>query len=51
VTAVTDYSLSSPLFFGRRVLMCSIADSSATHDRLSKKIALTAIIDQADNST
>jgi len=36
VTAVTDYSSSSPLFFGRRVI---------------QKIALTAIVDQADNST
>jgi len=36
VTAVTDYSSSSPLFFGRRVI---------------QKIALTAIVDQADNLT
>ena len=36
VTAVTDYCSSSPLFFGRRVI---------------QKIALTAIVDQADNLT
>src|SRR5262249_14668736 len=36
VTAVTDYSSSSPLFFGRRVI---------------QKIALTSIVDQADIET
>src|SRR5262245_28237697 len=35
LTSVKDYSSSSPLFFGRRVI---------------QKIALTAIVDQADNS-
>jgi hypothetical protein len=27
--------------------MCSIANSSATHDRFVQKIALTVIVDQA----
>jgi hypothetical protein len=29
---------------------CSIAKTSAAHDRLVQKIALTAIVDQAHNS-
>jgi len=33
------------------VIDVSIAKTSAAHDRLVQKIALTAIVDQADNST
>jgi hypothetical protein len=49
--SVTDYFSSSPLFFGRRVIDVQIATTSAAHDRLVQKIALTAIVDQADNSS
>jgi hypothetical protein len=50
VTAVTDYFSSSPLFFGRRVIDVQSVKTSAAHDRLVQKIALTAIVDQAHNS-
>jgi hypothetical protein len=39
VTGVTDYSSGTHHFL------------DAAHDRLVQKIALTAIVDQADNST
>ncbi len=50
VTAVTDYFSSSPLFFGRRVIDVQSVKTSAAHDHLVQKIALTAIVDQAHNS-
>jgi hypothetical protein len=50
VTEVTDYFSSSPLFFGRRVIDVQSVKTSAAHDHLVQKIALTAIVDQADNS-
>jgi hypothetical protein len=51
VTDVTDYFSNSPLFFGHRVVDVQSVKTSAAHDRLVQKIALTAIVDQADNST
>ena len=50
VTDVTDYFSSSPLFFGRRVIDVQSVKTSAAHDHLVQKIALTAIVDQAHNS-
>jgi hypothetical protein len=47
VTTVTDLLFGYPSFFGRRVLL----NRQGRHDRLVQKIALTAIVDQADNST
>src|SRR5438132_14274400 len=40
-----------PIIFWTPRDRCSIAKTSAAHDRLVQKIALTAIVDQADNST
>jgi hypothetical protein len=40
----------APLFFGRRVIECSIAKTSAAHDRFVQKNSLAAIVDQTHNS-
>jgi hypothetical protein len=47
MTAVTEYSSSGHYFLDAACR--SIA--KAAHDRFVRKIALTAIVDQADNST
>jgi hypothetical protein len=51
VTTVTNLLFGYPFIFWTPCDRCSIAKSSAAHDRLVQKIALTAIFDQADNST
>jgi hypothetical protein len=51
MSSSTNYSSSSPLFFGRRVIDVQSPKRRAAHDRLVQKIALTAIVGRADNST
>jgi hypothetical protein len=47
----TDYFLISPLFFGRRVIDVQSPKRRPSTTALSKKLHLTAIVDQAHNST
>jgi hypothetical protein len=51
VTAITNLIFDIPSFFGHRVIDVQSPKRLAAHDRLVQKIALTALVDQADNST